>query len=197
MNLHRARYLRLARQRLRPSRRPMRCGPSSTTRPKTIRSGCCPRSIAHCKRAALTFADIDVYVAASGPGSFTGVRVGLTTVKAWAEITGKPIVGVSRLEALAPQAAPCPRRFRGRFHERAAQTNLRRALPPFDSDSAGDGNGRRPHSQSHRRRGRHRARSLPRMGCGKFRRRAAVRWISTDAEMLVETEAWAAASEKW
>src|SRR5580704_8617129 len=56
--------------------------------------------------SALTFADIDVYVAASGPGSFTGVRVGLTTVKAWAEVTGRPIVGVSRLEALATQAAP-------------------------------------------------------------------------------------------
>src|ERR1700761_911610 len=56
--------------------------------------------------SGLTFADIDVYVAASGPGSFTGVRVGLTTVKAWAEVTGKPIVGVSRLEALATLAAP-------------------------------------------------------------------------------------------
>jgi tRNA threonylcarbamoyl adenosine modification protein YeaZ len=56
--------------------------------------------------SGLTFADIDVFVAASGPGSFTGVRVGLTTVKAWAEVTGKPIVGVSRLEALASQAAP-------------------------------------------------------------------------------------------
>src|SRR5579871_5865390 len=56
--------------------------------------------------SGLNFADIDVYVAASGPGSFTGVRVGLTTVKAWAEVTGKPIVGVSRLEALATSAAP-------------------------------------------------------------------------------------------
>jgi tRNA threonylcarbamoyladenosine biosynthesis protein TsaB len=50
------------------------------------------------------FQDVDAYVAAAGPGSFTGVRVGLTTVKAWAEVTGKPIVSVSRLEALATQA---------------------------------------------------------------------------------------------
>src|SRR5580693_2117475 len=56
--------------------------------------------------SGLEFADIDAYVAASGPGSFTGVRVGLTTVKAWAEVTGKPIVGVSRLEALATLTDP-------------------------------------------------------------------------------------------
>jgi tRNA threonylcarbamoyladenosine biosynthesis protein TsaB len=45
--------------------------------------------------------EIDVVAASTGPGSFTGLRVGLTTVKAWAEVYGKPVVGVSRLEALA------------------------------------------------------------------------------------------------
>ena len=70
--------------------------------------------------SGLAFADIDVYVAASGPGSFTGVRVGLTTVKAWAEVTGRPVVGVSRLEALATLAAPA-----GEFV--AAFTNARLA----------------------------------------------------------------------
>lgn len=44
---------------------------------------------------------VDLYAVATGPGSFTGVRVGLTTVKAWCEVYGKPVVGVSRLEALA------------------------------------------------------------------------------------------------
>ena len=51
--------------------------------------------------AALSFSDISVYAVASGPGSFTGVRVGLTTVKAWSEVYGQPIAAASRLEALA------------------------------------------------------------------------------------------------
>ena len=44
---------------------------------------------------------IDAYAAATGPGSFTGLRVGLSTVKALAEITHRPIAAVSLLEALA------------------------------------------------------------------------------------------------
>jgi len=44
---------------------------------------------------------IDVIAAASGPGTFTGLRVGLAAVKALAEILEKPIVTVSVLEALA------------------------------------------------------------------------------------------------
>ncbi len=49
--------------------------------------------------------DVDAYAVAAGPGSFTGVRVALTTVKAWAEVYGKRIVAVSRLEALAVEAS--------------------------------------------------------------------------------------------
>src|ERR1700732_1792326 len=51
--------------------------------------------------AKSTLAEVNVFAVASGPGSFTGVRIGLTTVKAWSEVFSKPIVAVSRLEAIA------------------------------------------------------------------------------------------------
>ncbi len=52
-------------------------------------------------RRKVRLADIDLYAAASGPGSFTGVRVGLAAVKGMAEVAGKPAAGVSNLAALA------------------------------------------------------------------------------------------------
>ena len=52
----------------------------------------------------LTPADIDVFGAVVGPGSFTGVRIGVSTVKALAQATGKPCLGVDALEALAANA---------------------------------------------------------------------------------------------
>jgi len=51
--------------------------------------------------SSLTIAELDGYAVCAGPGSFTGLRVGLATVKAWAEIYGKPIAALSRLECLA------------------------------------------------------------------------------------------------
>ena len=57
------------------------------------------------KASGLSIRDIDVFAVASGPGSFTGVRMGLTTVKAWSESFGTKIASVSRLEAIAVQAA--------------------------------------------------------------------------------------------
>jgi tRNA threonylcarbamoyladenosine biosynthesis protein TsaB len=45
----------------------------------------------------------DLFAVNSGPGSFTGLRVGLTAAKAWAEAQGKPVVAISGLEAVAAQ----------------------------------------------------------------------------------------------
>lgn len=52
-------------------------------------------------RHGVKAADIDCFAASSGPGSFTGVRVGLTCVKGLAEATGRPAAAVSNLAALA------------------------------------------------------------------------------------------------
>jgi tRNA threonylcarbamoyladenosine biosynthesis protein TsaB len=46
----------------------------------------------------------DLYAVTAGPGSFTGLRVGLAAVKGWAEVYGRPIAAVSVLEAVAVQA---------------------------------------------------------------------------------------------
>jgi tRNA threonylcarbamoyladenosine biosynthesis protein TsaB len=48
--------------------------------------------------------DIDAFVVVSGPGSFTGLRVGLAAIKALAEILQKPILPVSLLEVVAMAA---------------------------------------------------------------------------------------------
>jgi tRNA threonylcarbamoyladenosine biosynthesis protein TsaB len=53
---------------------------------------------------ALTLDKMDLFAVAAGPGSFTGLRVGLTAAKGWAEVYGKPIAAVSALEAVAIQA---------------------------------------------------------------------------------------------
>lgn len=49
----------------------------------------------------LTPFDIDIYAASSGPGSFTGLRIGVTAIKALAYAAGKPVVSVPTLDALA------------------------------------------------------------------------------------------------
>jgi len=52
-------------------------------------------------RHGLSLQDLDGFAAASGPGSFTGVRVGLTAVKGLAEANGKKVAAVSNLQAQA------------------------------------------------------------------------------------------------
>ena len=45
--------------------------------------------------------DIDIFSVCIGPGSFTGIRIGMATVKTFAQVFSKPIIGVSSLDALA------------------------------------------------------------------------------------------------
>ncbi len=53
---------------------------------------------------SLKLHDFDLFAVSAGPGSFTGLRVGLTAAKGWAEVYRKPVVGVSALAAVAFQA---------------------------------------------------------------------------------------------
>jgi tRNA threonylcarbamoyladenosine biosynthesis protein TsaB len=58
------------------------------------------------EKAKFSLNQIDLFAVTSGPGSFTGLRIGLTAVKAWSEIYGKPIAAISGLEAIAAQSKP-------------------------------------------------------------------------------------------
>jgi tRNA threonylcarbamoyladenosine biosynthesis protein TsaB len=59
--------------------------------------------------AGLTSSDVNVFAIASGPGSFTGLRIGMATIQGLAFVHRRRIVGVSALEALAHAgSAGCP-----------------------------------------------------------------------------------------
>src|SRR5215813_605942 len=53
------------------------------------------------EQGQVTLEDVDLFAAAIGPGSFTGLRIGLATVKGLAATLDKPCVGIPTLEAIA------------------------------------------------------------------------------------------------
>jgi len=127
----------------------------------------------------LAMEDVDAYAAAAGPGSFTGVRVGLTTVKAWAEVYGKRIMAVSRLEAVAVEAS-------GEMAWVAAFVNAQRG---------------QVFGAVYRRNGTELLRISEEMVIApekfiatavELARGASIGWVSTDAECVTSEEAWKA-----
>lgn len=49
----------------------------------------------------LKLSDIDLFACDKGPGSFTGIRIGISTIKGFCDVLNKPCIGVSSLDALA------------------------------------------------------------------------------------------------
>jgi len=72
-----------------------------------------PRIAALLEKHGYNKNDLEAFAVASGPGSFTGLRVGLAAIKALAEALRKPIVAVSLLEAVARSGAARGRVFAG------------------------------------------------------------------------------------
>ncbi len=61
------------------------------------------------RELSLPLNSFDLFAVIAGPGSFTGLRVGLTAVKGLAEVYSKPIAAISALEAVAVQShSPAP-----------------------------------------------------------------------------------------
>ncbi|MHB8483162.1 MAG: tRNA (adenosine(37)-N6)-threonylcarbamoyltransferase complex dimerization subunit type 1 TsaB [Nitrospiria bacterium] len=60
------------------------------------------------KSCRLTLPDIDLFAVSVGPGSFTGLRVGIATVKGFSTALGKPVAGIPTLEAFAGRVPYTP-----------------------------------------------------------------------------------------
>jgi tRNA threonylcarbamoyladenosine biosynthesis protein TsaB len=54
----------------------------------------------------VSLADVELFAAANGPGSFTGIRVGVAAAQGWAVALGRPVLGVSNLEAMVEAGRP-------------------------------------------------------------------------------------------
>ncbi|TAM81807.1 MAG: tRNA (adenosine(37)-N6)-threonylcarbamoyltransferase complex dimerization subunit type 1 TsaB [Acidobacteria bacterium] len=57
-------------------------------------------------QAGVGFSDIELYAVSNGPGSFTGIRVGLAAAQGWAKAFERPVIGVNLLEAMVERAHP-------------------------------------------------------------------------------------------
>lgn len=94
----------------------------TTVLKKVLSSSIIPAVGAILKSARLTLSDIDGIAVGLGPGSFTSLRVGLSTAKGLAYAAGKPLVGIPSLDVLAMNG------LKGRAPQICAVTDARRQL---------------------------------------------------------------------
>ena len=97
----------------------------ATDRPASER--CCPRSSRCSRRRGVAIADVDAFAVSVGPGSFTGLRVGVATVKGLAFGGDARVVAVPTLAALALRAATGAGPDRRRCSTRGAARSTRRS----------------------------------------------------------------------
>lgn len=93
------------------------------------------------KESNLQLGDIDLFTAIAGPGSFTGLRIGISSIKAIAYAMNKPVIGISRLLAMSypfldkhkklfsVMVAPFENFFCGAFHY-GKEKNILTMIPP-------------------------------------------------------------------
>lgn len=86
------------------------------------------------KRHGTAVEEIALFAAASGPGTFTGVRIGIAAVQGFGEALGRPVCGVSNLQAIAalgegPLRAVAIDARRGEFYTALYDSELNPVLP--------------------------------------------------------------------
>lgn len=75
--------------------------------PKVSQSASLLRDISDClEEAGVKLAEVDLFACAAGPGSFTGLRIGIATLKALAASLNQPCVGIPTLNAVALAGGP-------------------------------------------------------------------------------------------
>lgn len=106
-----------------------------------------PTVLELCRNAGIETKDIDLFACTRGPGSFTGLRIGMAAFKGMAYAAGKPLVSVSTMEILA-NCIPCfdgaivtvldakkQRWYLGAFEKQTSE-KAKRLLPDTDGTEA-------------------------------------------------------------